>query len=213
MATTHSFTHSVTNIITLCSFTSPLPHSPTRSLAHSLTIPPYPLTHTIMSTTAELTASLFDISESLTTNILAEDSATHSATATATATASRELLNSKRKSRDDDEQQQGHQEQDYIPLVRAPRKRLKAAASFGSSTATLASSSSVSDSFSLISSIAQGGAAFSVNDTSFHNASKNKKVVSKAQKKKNAKGSNYADKMSAKMSVKQKSRKQKLKAK
>ena len=203
----HSLT--LTSYLLVVLLTSFLTHSLTPSLFT------HPLTHTTMSTTAELTASLFDISESLTTNILAEDSATHSATATATATAtaSRELLNSKRKSRDDDEQQQGHQEQDYIPLVRAPRKRLKAAASFGSSTATLASSSSVSDSFSLISSIAQGGAAFSVNDTSFHNASKNKKVVSKAQKKKNAKGSNYADKMSAKISVKQKSRKQKLKAK
>ena len=164
-----------------------------------------------MSST-DLTSSLLDISQSLTTNILAEANfATGNSNSNST-TASRELLNSKRKSRDDNEDITTQEE--YIPLIRAPRKRLRAIAP----TSTHTSSSQHKDKDSLLSSITQGGTIFSINDTSFHNANKNAKVISKAQRKKNAKGSNYADKVKTRIAktlttTKQKSNKNKRKGK
>jgi hypothetical protein len=170
-----------------------------------------------MSST-DLTSSLLDISQSLTTNILAEANfATGNSNSNST-TASRELLNSKRKSRDDNEDITTQEE--YIPLIRAPRKRLRAIAPTSTSTSTTSSSQhkDKKDKDSLLSSITQGGTIFSINDTSFHNANKNAKVISKAQRKKNAKGSNYADKVKTRIAktlttTKQKSNKNKRKGK
>jgi hypothetical protein len=164
---------------------------------------------------SDLISNLFDISQSLSTNILAEDTEANSshsssskgdASASKGLTASRELLNTKRKSRDEDDEITTQEE--YIPLIRAPRKRLRAIAP----TLTSSPPSSLSHD-PLLASIAQGGAVFSVNDTSFHNANKNAKVVSKAQRKKNAKGSNYSDKLKSRISTKQRSKKQLLKSK
>ena len=167
---------------------------------------------------ADLTSSLLDISQSLTTNILAEGkdmsdtagsqmSHGNKSDSSRGVTASRELLNTKRKSRDEDEEISTQEE--FIPLIRAPRKKLRALAP--SAAANTSSRSSSHD--PLLSCIAQGGAAFSIDDTAFHNANKNAKVISKAQRKKNSKGSNYADKQKAKLSSKQRSRKQILKSK
>lgn len=150
---------------------------------------------------ADLTSSLVDISHSLTTNILAENSESiksgiSSSKETKGTTASRELLNTKRKSRDEDEDIAT--QENFVPLIRAPRKKLRAVRPTSSTDP-------------ILSSITQGGATFSINDTSFHNASKNAKVVSKAQRKKNAKGSNYSDRMNAKLSSKQRAKKLKSK--
>lgn len=148
---------------------------------------------------SDLTSSLLDISESLTTNILAEDENPKNITDTKSITASRELLNTKRKSRDEDEI---IAQDEYIPLIRAPRKRLRAIAP-----------TSMQSQDSLLSSITSGGAVFSINDTSFHNANKNAKTMSKAQRKKNAKGSNYSDKLNTKISSKKERSKKQQKSK
>ena len=146
-----------------------------------------------MSSSFQLAACLVDISSGLTSNILA-DTDKAASTKSEGNTASRELLNFKRKSREEEDNEKEVEE--FIPLVRSS-KRTKSAASNNH----------------LYSSISGEGSVFSINDTSFHNANKNAKSGSKASRKKKEKGSNYADKLKTKVLAKQIAKKQLLKVK
>ena len=145
-----------------------------------------------MSLSDLLATNLDDISDGLTSSLLTEqkkeEGGEDGSEGKKRPTASRELLETKRKCREDDEEITTQEE--YIPLVKVSRKRQRAAESYRSDP--------------LLSSIAQEGACFSINDTSFHNANKNAKVITKAKRKKLTKGSNYSDKLNARKSRKNK---------